>query len=680
MNNYSENENFGSNLELCLNEFFPIQIKKFETEIEIFQYLFSIETECKQKFEILFQDFQKVSKKDKKNAKYILYEKLMISFEQIKQAEKIIKVINKSYNETDYIIEKTDITNILIAYEENDKNLIQIFNKSLKEIVLGFEATIKTKFLNIYEEPIIYNIPKFLLRKYKKLIKKKFKNKLKRNNIVLTEFEITNDQRDIIQLANNLESNLNQRSISKNSEKLLDLIFIRNRSYFNYDPVAFDELVNIFNDLLTWLNLDVTTENSKSYLYNLNKYINKLKNDFLDIEDQEFISKTKEILSFYQSIEKKEMIEIIFSLSLIFSGIIQRKNTQFTFTNDIYPNSRLKAILSNTIQIFDQEIDSINLSNYIQSLVINKYILPNNEILDYNLHIIKSILQLNSTSPINLITNKFFNLFNSSVGQTSISQLLQTINLTPLNKEIKSSNIVILISGFLSENENHDSEWENLTFSLDNSYTIYFYNWPGEALQGAIGSSLVKVATILPNIMEGYAKTINSIIETKPSDVFVNASKKAALSGKLLGIMLASKLFFPHQSVTLIGFSLGVHVIKNCLKEMYKINQKTELNCLDIIEDVILIAGATCVSNKVQKYKDIFNTIVSRNIIQCYSKKDNVLNFLYRTAMFKDPVGVSQLKLDGLKKIKNCDFTSLELGHLDYRKKMDLVMSKIAFL
>ena len=310
MINYSENEHFVSNLELCLSEFFPIQRKKFETEIEIFQYLFDIEVACKKKFEIIFKNLEKISKKDKENAKYILYEKLMISFEEIKQAEDIIKVINSSYNETDYIIEKTDITNILIAYEKNDINVTQIFQHSLKEIVLGFEATIKSKYLNKYEAPIFYNIPKFLLRKYKKLIKKKFKNKLKRNNIFLTEFDITNEQSDILQLTNNLESILNNRNIVKKSQKLLDLIFIRNRSYFKYDPVAFDEFINIFIDLLNWLNIEIITEKNENNLYNLNKYINKLRNDYLDIEDQEFITKTKEIIFFYQSIDKKEIINI----------------------------------------------------------------------------------------------------------------------------------------------------------------------------------------------------------------------------------------------------------------------------------------------------------------------------------------------------------------------------------
>ena len=83
---------------------------------------------------------------------------------------------------------------------------------------------------------------------------------------------------------------------------------------------------------------------------------------------------------------------------------------------------------------------------------------------------------------------------------------------------------------------------------------------------------------------------------------------------------------------------------------------------------------------KEEKYKDIFNTIVSLNIIQCYSNADEVLNVLYRTAMNKEPVGISELKLAGLDKIKNCDFSSMEIGHLDYRKKMDLVMNKISIL
>ncbi len=45
--------------------------------------------------------------------------------------------------------------------------------------------------------------------------------------------------------------------------------------------------------------------------------------------------------------------------------------------------------------------------------------------------------------------------------------------------------------------------------------------------------------------------------------------------------------------------------------------------------------------------------------------------------MKKIPIGISgdlNLKTD---KFKNIDFTPLKLGHTDYRKKMDLVMSKI---
>ena len=141
MINYIENEHFDFNLELCLSEFFPIQRKKFETEIEIFQYLFDIEVACKQKFEIIFKNFEKISKKDKENAKYILYEKLMISFEQIKQAESIIEAINRSYNETDYINDSHKLASSgysyllpALAMDLNQKDLIDI--KDLENNIL----------------------------------------------------------------------------------------------------------------------------------------------------------------------------------------------------------------------------------------------------------------------------------------------------------------------------------------------------------------------------------------------------------------------------------------------------------------------------------------------------------------------------------------------------------------
>ena len=329
------------------------------------------------------------------------------------------------------------------------------------------------------------------------------------------------------------------------------------------------------------------------------------------------------------------------------------------------------------MKIYDKEIETVELSNYIQSSVIFKKIYPTYQNMDFNLQVIKAVLDNSPSNSIKQISTKFFEQTFKEFTKPIID-VLSSITLSPSNKKVKSSSVVILISGFLSEEENHDNEWENLTFSLDNAHSLYFYNWPGESIKKALGTSLIKVAHAIPNLESGLS-ALNSLV-SNPVEIFRNASRKAGLSGKLLGTLLASKQFFPFQSVTLVGFSLGVHVIKNCIKQMYKINKYTEIDCRDVIENVILIAGATSMYKKEGKYKDIFNTIVSRNIIQCYSKADDVLNVLYRTAMNKEPVGISELKLNGLEKIKNCDFSSMEIGHLDYRKKMDLVMNKISIL
>jgi len=56
------------------------------------------------------------------------------------------------------------------------------------------------------------------------------------------------------------------------------------------------------------------------------------------------------------------------------------------------------------------------------------------------------------------------------------------------------------------------------------------------------------------------------------------------------------------------------------------------------------------------------------------------LNNLYKFARNKKPIGNSKLDLGDFQKLKNVDFTSLHMGHTEYRKNMDLVMEKINLL
>ena len=437
--------------------------------------------------------------------------------------------------------------------------------------------------------------------------------------------------------------------------------------------------MRIFHSIIISLNLidEVDANKENNSLYNINKYISKLKKEYIDSKEEEIEEQRQNIILEFNLYNKQKKLQLLFSLTLILAKLIEKKGIFYQIRESIKPYSRMKTILYNTMKIYDKEIETVELSNYIQSSVIFKKIFPTFQNIDYDLQIIKAVLEHSPSNSIRQLSNNFFNKQIKEFPKP-LFDVLSSITLSPSNKKVKSSSVVILISGFLSEEENHDSEWENLTFSLDNSNSLYFYNWPGESIKKALGTSLLKVANVIPNLQSGLS-ALNTLV-SNPVEIFRNASRKAGLSGKLLGTLLASKQFFPFQSITLIGFSLGVHVIKNCIKQMYKINKYTDVDCRDVIENVILIAGATSMYKKEEKYKDIFNTIVSRNIIQCYSNADEVLNVLYRTAMNKEPVGISELKLAGLDKIKNCDFSSMEIGHLDYRKKMDLVMNKISIL
>ena len=664
----------------CFSNYFPITQERFNTQIDLFLFFATIENSCKAQLNLICSSEEnKHSIKDKKMAKYILYEKEMISFEKIKQSEKIIKIITQCYEKVAPLVDSSDIEGVIgmICDREEEEKVKKEIKRIIRQIENLFEVSIIESFRNKNDNRT-FTVPKFLIRKYKKLLKSRMKRRIRTDTINFEKYELTPEQKEMDVLYENMIID-KQISFINNSMDILKLIMIQNRNYFKNDPFGFEYFVANFQSIIESLNLidEIDANKENNSLYNINKYISKLKKEYIDSKEEEIEEQRQNIILEFNLYNKQKKLQLLFSLTLILAKLIEKKGIFYQIRESIKPYSRMKTILYNTMKIYDKEIETVELSNYIQSSVIFKKIFPTFQNMDYNLQIIKAVLEHSPSNSIRQLSNNFFNKQIKEFPKP-LFDVLSSITLSPSNKKVKSSSVVILISGFLSEEENHDSEWENLTFSLDNSNSLYFYNWPGESIKKALGTSLLRVANVIPNLQSGLS-ALNTLV-SNPVEIFRNASRKAGLSGKLLGTLLASKQFFPFQSITLIGFSLGVHVIKNCIKQMYKINKYTDVDCRDVIENVILIAGATSMYKKEEKYKDIFNTIVSRNIIQCYSNADEVLNVLYRTAMNKEPVGISELKLAGLDKIKNCDFSSMEIGHLDYRKKMDLVMNKISIL
>ena len=132
-----------------------------------------------------------------------------------------------------------------------------------------------------------------------------------------------------------------------------------------------------------------------------------------------------------------------------------------------------------------------------------------------------------------------------------------------------------------------------------------------------------------------------------------------------MALILFSNKFFKNFQINLVGFSLGAHVIKNCLEELNKLNNNE--NFIKI-KNVILIAGATSINGN--EWKNIIENTITNKFINCYSKKDWVLRYFYKVSkLFQtEPVGLNYLNIinNDCNLVKNYNFTDNVFGHLSY--------------
>ena len=195
--------------------------------------------------------------------------------------------------------------------------------------------------------------------------------------------------------------------------------------------------------------------------------------------------------------------------------------------------------------------------------------------------------------------------------------------------------ILILISGYFSSNSDHFEEWDQLINIYKKRFSnpiIYFFNWPSSDI------SLQKL-----------------IFHRRD---FRKTRERAKYCGKLLALMMMSHEIFNGFKINLAAFSLGNHVLKNCLKELEYFGR------LDIVNNVIFMAGATNITNS-YKWENRLKSI-SGNIINCYSDVDLALT-LCQAITRKGTIGTKKLKIRNVK-IKNYLISSF---HLLYRVNMD---------
>ena len=233
------------------------------------------------------------------------------------------------------------------------------------------------------------------------------------------------------------------------------------------------------------------------------------------------------------------------------------------------------------------------------------------------------------------------------------------ISLTPLSLRRSSNIITILISGFGSERESIYS-WRNFIDFEPKFSNFYYLKWPS--------GNLAEMISIIP-FSEKF------VLEMPKK--FINNKLKGKLVGKILGLFLASNEDFKKCQINLVGFSLGCHVIKYCIKEISKLR-----GVRNMINNVLLMGGAASIGDK-KNWKNIVKKVIGGRIINCYSKHDFVLDTLFKLCVDHTAIGTRQLTIrdenTGINMVENYDLSDLELGHLEYRKNFGKILKRINF-
>ena len=259
---------------------------------------------------------------------------------------------------------------------------------------------------------------------------------------------------------------------------------------------------------------------------------------------------------------------------------------------------------------------------------------------------------------------KYISEYESLIGKIKIGELFSTLlnglkdffKLIPLKKDRNSQSITILISGFLSQMDDFDSWKLFYNFDKDNS-NYYLFKWPS--------SNSISLA------IRVYIDILNSAAS------FISCYKKAKYAGRVLALFLLSNEDFYDCQINLVGFSLGCQVIKNCLDELDEFKNNKFMS-----NNVLLMGGATVIEeSEKNKWRDIFKENVAGRIINCYSKCDNVLSILFKSCIFNTPIGIQTLDIKSEDEeypiVEDYDFSDIELGHLDYRNKFDIILKRI---
>ena len=625
-----------------MNKRFELEdFSKFKTEKEILEYFYSKEKSSLGYIDVNFKDknnevqvqFLKnfvseiiIEKYQSNNSLFLMREKINKKINDIAEEIKSVKDIN-NVNIQEIYIKKFGTYRIPIFLEKNILESIEV-----------------TKLINeLNEKSVETNITK----KYEKN-----ENNIIGESLIIYYFQILNK-----------ESNPFDGGDKK---VLFDILLYSNLKDIYKSPKLKQIFINNYLDISKCLN----------YYDGISEFENVINNriEFKDIDDKLISTFNKyEINDFHIYIIASYFYLVMNIMKDINYNEIEEKKEKSNITN--LNNPLLTKILKNIFDCFFMYCPHnkysfetyIYLLNYFGKIIIEneegKKINKEYDMNDIEEKINNSYDYQSKEKLVDLKERIRVAESSSSLAKILLSRLTNSdfknslIKLVPLIKKRNSHTITILISGFLSQKDDV-STWKNFFGSEGiGESNYYMFRWPS--------------SDILTFIMKGLCNVLY------PASSFLWCYLKAELVGRMLALFLMNNDEFSDCQINLVGFSLGCQVIAKCLDELHQFKCKKFM-----VNNVLLMGGATVIENK-EIWRDICIDNVAGRVINCHSKYDDVLSYLFKICIGKAPIGIDKIDIKDEKGeyaiVDNYDFSDIKLGHLDYRKKFKIILKRINF-
>ena len=329
-----------------------------------------------------------------------------------------------------------------------------------------------------------------------------------------------------------------------------------------------------------------------------------------------------------------------------------------TLTNFvIFLDERFKQKLNLTKNLFDA-LKELYLYN-INDLISKKLCRKTNPLYDYELidkllskdeNVKSKYEELKKQFP----QEGFFTIIKKNLDhkfnpEMDLNDFKKNLKLIPVEPNVYSNTVTIIIDGFSIEDHVLLDEWKEFLNYFPKETMFYFYKCALDSKNNLL--------------RDGSYKRLK-----RAKNEFKEIQKKTKLLGSLLACILYSKGFFRGFHVNLVGYSFGNMIIKQCLKDLYEINNQ---NNFVKIKSVILI-GATINFHEKKLWKTIIESLILDRLINCFSHADEVLKNLFSINMGKSIALGNEfaeiLDDNGENIISNFNFSENQFNQFNYKK------------